>query len=136
MSVYKYNVVIWWAFCMHECSCQFMSKHIHIMAIITDYKSGDFFLKMHHIVTQTNQNIIMHQLKPLKQYMCYRYQQLDGMKCKNDNDNVFSITLPSLWSNKNHLDPMRNFVFQYKPVCHLKCHCHFISFIPSNCWFL
>ena len=37
------------------------------------------------------------------------------MNNKYDNDNVFAITLPSLRSNKNYLDPMINFVFQYKP---------------------
>ena len=71
-------------------------------------------------VTPTDQNIIMFQLKSLKQHIYYRNQQLDGINYKNDDDNVFSMTLPSLRSNKNYLDPMRNVVFQYKPACHLK----------------
>ena len=43
-------------------------------------------------VTPTDQNIIMYQLKPLKQYIYYRNQQLDGMNNVDDNTNVFSIT--------------------------------------------
>ena len=48
--------------------------------------------------------IIMYQLKPFKQYAFYRNQKLD------DYNNVFSITLPSLRSNKNYPNLIINFV--------------------------
>ena len=34
---------------MHKYSCQFVSKNVHIMVIITDYKSGALYLKEHLI---------------------------------------------------------------------------------------
>ena len=34
---------------MHKYSFQSVSPHLHTMLIITDYKSGDFYLKMYHI---------------------------------------------------------------------------------------
>ena len=40
----------------------------------------------------TNKNIIMHRLKPFKQYIYYRDDQLDGMNDIHDNNNVFSTT--------------------------------------------
>ena len=102
-----------------------MLKHVHIMVIITDYNSGDFYLKRDHIAIEclvslgnsNRSNFIMHQLKPLKQQIHCRDQQSGGLNNKYDHDNAFSMTLPSLRPNKNHLDPMMNFVFQYKHRC-------------------
>ena len=49
--------------------------------------------------TPTDETIIMCQLKPFKHYIYSKDEQLDGMNNTYDN-NVFSMTLPSLRSNK------------------------------------
>ena len=42
----------------------------------------------------------MYQFKPFKQSIYYRNKQLDGMNKTYDDNNAFSITLPSPTSNK------------------------------------
>ena len=46
---------------------------------------------------------LMHQLKPFKQYTFYKNKQLDGMNNIYGDNNVFSILLTSLRSNKTNI---------------------------------
>ena len=45
-------------------------------------------------------NIIMLQLKSIKQHIYYKNEQLHSMQDKYDNNSVFSTTLPPLRSNE------------------------------------
>ena len=48
----------------------------------------------------TDKDVIMYQLHPIKQHIYHQNEQLEGMNNIYGNKNAFSVTLPSLISNK------------------------------------
>lgn len=77
----------------------------------------------------TDRNIILHRLKPLKQYIFWNNKQRDAMNDIFDDNKVFLMTLPSLKiKENNYLDLMINFVFRsncYRFWMALKMHCYY-----------
>ena len=101
---------------MHKCSFQSVSKHVHVIVIINDYKSGEDiehtspkikYYPIEFVVASINEDIncicctpfaspnaadkyiIMHQLKPFKQYIYPKNKQLDGMNEMYVKNNAF-----------------------------------------------
>ena len=98
MVVYKWNVVVWWPFHIHKCLFQFIYKSniaqsSLIQVVCVEWRNKLYLLNCTALTRQnaTDENIIVHQLKPVKQNIYPKIEQLDGMNHIYDDNNAFSI---------------------------------------------